>query len=67
MKTDATSANAVSKRNHSENFSALLCEQMFNEKAPDDETKTHSRTSPETSLKETNAKFRATSSDQQSN
>ena len=40
----------VRGRSHSENltFSALLCEQMKNEKrVSDDETKKHSRTSPD--------------------
>ena len=45
----------VRGRSHSENltFSALLCEQMYNEKrASDDETKKHSRTSPDVQFKE---------------
>ena len=45
----------VRGRSHLENltFSALLCEQMLNEKrASDDETKKHSRTSPDVQFKE---------------
>ena len=45
----------VRGRSHSENltFSALLYEQMQNEKrASDDETKKHSRTSPDVQFKE---------------
>ena len=45
----------VRGRSHSENltFTALLCEQMQNEKrASDDETKKHSRTSPDVQFKE---------------
>ena len=51
----------VRGRIHSENltFKALLCEQMKNEKrASDDETKKHSRTSPEIQFKELNEKQR---------
>ena len=45
----------VRGRSHSQNltFLALLCEQMKNEKrASDDETKKHSRTSPDVQFKE---------------
>ena len=45
----------VRGRSHSENltFSALLCEQIKNEKrASDDETKKHSRTSPDAQFTE---------------
>ena len=45
----------VRGRSHSKNltFSALLCEQIKNEKrASDDETKKHSRTSPDVQFKE---------------
>ena len=44
----------VRGRSHSENLtSALLCEQMQNEKrASDDETKKHSTTSPDVQFKE---------------
>ena len=56
MRNDVTCANAVSERKKSFrnfDFSALLCEQMQNEKrASDDETKKHSRTSPDVQFKE---------------
>ena len=44
----------VRGRSHSENltFSALLCEMKNEKRASDDETKKHSRTSPDVQFKE---------------
>ena len=71
MKNDVMHANAVSERRKSfrkfDFFSLAVWTNVKRKKAPDNETKNHSRTSPEIQVKEMNKKLRSTQPDQQIN